>query len=341
MARVTVAESQKNTGPQKGLRMFSFDPGKLYHVVFLGENLGGKEEPILYLNYTHNVKKDGKGFEVRCANQDYNLDDVVARDESGELVVDPRTGKAINDGTCPYCEVRELHTKYVFQKREQWIKDNPGATEDQIKSQTRKLFQAVPVTEPTKRRVLLVAILELDEKKKIVKDENGLPKYTIQGMRFTENQFNRKLMEQVEIRKMSIEDDADGGLAWHEYYFNYPKSDNKMISGKDMSITPVATELVRNNPDFKAKLQEEIENLDLDELEEMMYVFRLKTLEQMERDIAPLKSRISEDMSDEDIQEALDELGEEDIISDEEADKLMGKGQIDTDVSEDDIEDLM
>lgn len=340
MARVTVSESQKNLGKQKGLRMFSFDPGKLYHVLFLGEELGGKDEPIMYLNYTHNVKKDGKGFEVRCANQDYNLDDVSVRDESGEIVIDPRTGKAVNDGTCPYCEVRDLHTKYVFQKRKEWIEENPAATEDQIKAQTRKLFQTVPVTEPTKRRVLLTAIFELDDKKKLVKDEEGNPKYSIMGMRFTENQFNKKLLEQAEIRKMNLEEDDDG-LAWHEYYFNYPKSDNKMISGKDMSITPVANELARNNPGLKAKLEEEIVNLNLDELEEMMLVFKLKTLEQMERDIAPLKSRITEDMSDEDIQDALDELGEEDIISDEEASKLMGKEKFSTEVTNEDIENLM
>lgn len=340
MARVTVTESQKNLGKQKGLRMFSFEPGNLYHVLFLGEQIGDKLEPIIYMNYTHNVKKDGKGFEVRCANQEYNLDSVTLLNEDGTLMVDPRTGRSFNDGTCPYCEVRDLHEKYVFSQRDKWIKDNPAATDDQIKSQTRKLFQTVPVTQPTKRRVMLVAVVELDEKRKPVKDTDGNIKFTIQGMRFTENQFTQKLLEQAGIKQLNLEDENDGGIAWHEYYFNYPKSDNKMTSGKDMSITPVSNELIQSIPNFKETVEQELSELDLDELEEIMHVFKLKTLEQMERDIAPLKSRITEDMSDEDIAAALEDLGEDDTITDDEAENIMGE-KFKTEVTDEDIENLM
>ena len=42
-------------------------------------------------------------------------------------------------------------------------------------------------------------------------------------MRFSEHRFTNKLLEQVEIVKMNLEDENDDGLAWHEYYFKFLK----------------------------------------------------------------------------------------------------------------------
>jgi len=345
MARVTVAESQKIARSTKGVRMFNFEMGGFYHILFLGEKVGDRQEPIMYMNPTHNIKKDGKGFEVRCANEKHNISNVVLRDANGELMRDPRTGKPLNDGTCPYCEVRKLYNKYAFAKRDQWIKENPTASKEEIKKYTKKLFEKATVSDVSQVRVMLVAVFELDQKGKPLTDADGNKIYTIQAMKFSEHRFTNKLLDQVEIKKMSLDDENDGGIAWHEYYFKFPKADNKMLSGKDMSITPVASPILASDPGLRAKLEAEIAELDLDALEEQLYVFKLKTLEEMERDVAPQRSRIIAAMSDEDIAEAMEELGEEELVDEDDINEIMGEevgsASFKLEVTDEDIDNLM
>lgn len=334
MARVTVAESQRIARTSRGIRMFRFEMGKLYHILFLGEQHEGSKEPIMYMNPTHNVRKDGSGFEVRCANQENNISDVVLLDEEGQLMLDPRTQKPLNDGTCPYCEVRQLFNEYAYAERDKWIKENPTASKDEIKEFTRKLFTKSVVGNLNQARVMLVAVFELDQNGKPLTDGEGNKIYTIQAMKFSEHRFNTKFLDQVKIKKMGLEDENDGGIAWHEYYFNFPNADNKMTSGKDMSISIVPTPILSSDEGLKEELKNELSKLDLDELEEQMFVFKLKSLDEMEKDVAPQRSRIQAIMSEEDIDEALEELGEDVVLDEEDIESVMGTANVGKEESE-------
>lgn len=345
MARVTVEQSQKIARAGKGVKMFSFDIGKLYHVLFLGEKVGEDEQgkpiwaPILYMNPTHQVRGiQGGGFEVRCANKDLNTSNVVKTDKEGNLLVNSLTGRPINDGTCPYCELEKDYSKWVFKEREKFIKENPHATEKEIKDFTRKLFNRAPVSQAQHVRVMLVAIFELGNDGKVVTDRDGNKVYQIQAMRFSEHRFTNKLLEQVEIVKMNLEDENDDGLAWHEYYFKFPKNehDSKMISGKDMTITPVQFPILDSDEGLRKQLIEEVEELDLDELENNIYIYKLKSLEEMERDISLYRTKI--DLSDdvEDIEDVREGFEDDEEITGEDVKNIMG----DT-ITDEDIEKLM
>lgn len=366
MARVTVEESQRIINISRGIRMFNFEVGRIYHVLFLGEKVGETpeglplEEPILYMNPTHNVRKGNKGFEARCANEKFNISNVVLKDDKGQLMVDPRTGTPLNDGTCPYCELQKLFSKVAFKKREDWIAENPEASKKEIKEYTRKLFENAPVQQPSQARVFLVAVFELDAKGRVMADSEGNKLYNIMGMKMSEHRFDNKFLEQVEIKRMSLEE-HDKGIAWHEYYFKFPKNDqnSKMLSGKDLNVSAVPNPVLQSDPGLKEELIKKIEEIDLDELEEQIFVYKLKTLDEMNKDIAPLMSKVKENMTDEEIEQLKEELGEDSTVDDEEVKEIMGEdikkevkteNKVDTtsgesafnvEVTEEDIESLM
>lgn len=352
MARVSVEQSQRIVRSSKGIKMFKFEPGELYHIIFLGEKVGETEdgqilwEPIMYMNPVHDVRKDGKGFRTRCANEKYNISDVVLRDESGKVLKDPRTGRPFNDGSCPYCELHRLYAEMVFAERDKFVSENPGISDKEVKNFLRKKFLKSPVTQAQQQRVFLVAVLEIDAKGKPITDTEGNKIYSIMGMEFSEHRFTNKLLEQVELVKMGLEDENDKGIAWHEYYFKFPKAENKMVSGKDMSITPVSSPVLKQDKELFKELVDEVEKLDLDALEDLMYIYKLKTIEEMERDIAPLMSLVRDNMSEEDIEDAKEVLGEDDVISDDDIEELIGEdikgeGAFKVEVTDEDIENMM
>ncbi len=360
MALVTVKALEDHEKSLKGVRTFSFEMGKLYHVLFLGYKAGEKDgkdlfEPVLFSNPTHNFRKEGKNITVRCAKQRNNIDSVTLTNEDGSLMKDPRSGRVLNDGTCPYCEVMTLYNKIMFAEREKYISENPSLSKDEIKDYTRKLFSNKPVAEIITSRTLLVAVFELDTKNKIVKDDDGNPSYNIMFMSMTPNRWQNKFMEQVELMKMGLEDEDDSGIAFHEYYFKFPKIDkhsserqNKMESGKEMSISIVQNPVLPSNENMKKELAEKVEEMskNFDTLEQNIIGYRLKTLEEMERDLAPLRSRINESMTEEEINEAIKELQEEEVTDEEIRDLTDFKEEEpeedeDSEITDDDLEKLL
>ena len=65
-----------------------------------------------------------------------------------------------------------------------------------------------------------------------------------------------------------------------------------MISGKDMTITPVQFPILDSDEGLRKQLIEEVEELDLDELENNIYIYKLKSLEEMERDISYIELKL-------------------------------------------------
>ena len=356
MARVTVEQSQKivqKTG--KGVKMFSFDPGNLYHVLFLGEQVGVDEkgsplwEPIMYINPTHQVRGLAtKGFEVRCADANLNTSNVILTDKEGNLLKNPVTGRVLNDGTCPYCHLEKDNAKWVFKQREKYIDEHPEATEKEIKSYTRKLFEKSPVRRADQIRVFLVAVFELDSKGKPVTDREGNKVYQIQAMKFTEHRFTAKLLEQVGLVTMNLEDENDKGIAWHEYYFKFPKTDSKMTSGKDLTISAVQYPILASDPGLKDQLLDEIDEKDLDALEDQIYIYKLKNLEEMERDIALYRTKIDADLDEDELQDIREDFKDDDELTDDDVRDIMGESidqskddsEVD-DITDEDIKNLM
>lgn len=331
MALVTVKELEKHEESLKGLRTFSFEMGELYHILILGYVAGEKNgkpiiNPVLFSNPTHNIRKDGKTLTVRCAKQKNNIDNVILMNEDGSLMKNPRTGQVLNDGSCPYCETMALYNKVKFREREKYLEENPGLSKDEIKNYTRELFSGKPVQDATISRTLMVAVFELDDKKRPVKDDQGNPSYNIMFMSMTPNRWKNKFMEQVELKKMGLEDENDDGIAMHEYYFKFPKitkynneRQNKMESGKEMSISIVQNPVLSSNDELRSELIDKVEEMsgNFEVLEQNIMGYKLKTLEEMERDLAAYRSRINESMTEEEIKEVLNEIQDEELSEDD------------------------
>lgn len=307
MVRVSVDESNRLAQQSKGISMFSFETGKQYLVIFLGEQVPGETysdgkpvyRAIMYMNPTHNVKgANGKGYEVRCANKQLNFDSnsVVKVDKEGNLLIDPVSKRPVNDGTCPYCIMVKDYSNYVFKQRELYMKKYPDATEKQVKAFTKKMFDKSPVKAAKKNtRVLLAAIIETDTQGNPLRDTDGNIRYRIQAIKFSENRYNTKLLPQVQVVRRQL-DPKDDGLAWHEYYFYFPSTERKNESGMHMSISFNPNPILPKNPQLFKSLLKDVKELNLDELENQIYIFRLKSLAEMERDIALYRSKLDEIM---------------------------------------------
>ena len=329
MALVNVDERQKFVRSTKGVRLFKFEMGKIYHMVFLGREVEKDEEgesifePILFVNPVHTIKKDGKSLQVRCANQNKNLSNVVLTNEEGELLKDPKTGRVLNDGKCPYCELRNLYLDWRNKKVQEWEEKNPNASKKERRELFDKLKEKEPVSKIDQQNVIFAAIFELDNNK-IPEDSEGKKLYNIQGVKMSDYMFNDKFLPAVEIKRMEIENPNDKGIAWHEYYFKYPKKDNKRDAGRDVSISPANKKILEKDPDLFEELKEEVEKLDLDAIENQIFQFRLKSLDEMERDIEPQMSVMREEMSDEDLEKAKEKLGEEKTATDDDIKNIAG-----------------
>jgi len=348
MARVTFEQAQKFVRSTKGIKMFSFEPGKIYDVIFLGTPVEGKEgkyEPIMYMNPIHTIRKDGRTLTVRCANEKYNISNVVRRDENGEIAIDPVTKKPFNDGTCPYCEVNKIYGNMIFKQKEKFLTEHPDATKEEIKEFFRTKFSKVPVSAFTPTYVYLVAVLEVGANGKVSTDSEGNKQYEIVGMKFSEHAIKNKLMAQVELARMGTNDPNDDGIAWHEFYFRYPKPDPnkfrpdqiKQQSGKDLTISVVNNPVLKSDPEFFEELKTEVSKLDLEAIEEQITIYKLKTLDEMERDVEVQMSLIKENMTDEEIEEAKQKMQKEDKGEAVFKEKEYGI----TEVTDEDIESLL
>lgn len=306
---------------QKGFRMFKNEVGKRYHIIFLAETVGQRLDnsdiymPIQYRTVMHKV--GNKGVKVKCSNIDLYKDldpqSVLRKDADGNV---------LNDGTCPFCEADKLFKKKIFANFDEFKANNPGFTELEKKAFFKSQYNKQVIKDPEFHNAFLVAVIPYVNGQPEV-DETGNIRYEIMGMEMTESRFTKKLAPAVDVAKMGALHPDDDGISWGEFYFNFPFANtgdpnkDKQEAGKDLTISSAPRRLLDSNPTLFAKLKEEVAQLDFDAIEETMYVFKLKTLEEMERELAKYVSK--DDL-------AVEGQPTSDAVSVEEAQAIMSAG---------------
>jgi len=332
MPRVTLNKAVSMPSlKHKGLKMFNYEMGKRYHIVFLAETVEqddeGKDiyEPLQYRTVIHKIGP--KGQRVRCANIDnYNelgAESVLRMNEDGTPMIDIRNGKPLNDGTCPYCEAFNLARQKIA---EEWAikeKNEPNISDVDRKKFFKDSYAKSPVTDVDYHNAFVIAVIEMDGNK-LATDADGNKKYEIVGMEMTEARFQKKLMEQIQISKLGEEEgNTNDGLCWNEFYFNYPESKSKMESGKDMTISLCPRPVLVTDKTLFSKLKEEVKNMDSDEVESMMFAFRLKSIEDMEKDLSQYMSVVKPEMTDGEVEDAKNKIYQPDAVTADEIKEIM------------------
>lgn len=332
MPRVTLNKAVSMPSlKHKGLKMFNYEMGKRYHVIFLAETVGQDNEgndiyePLQYRTVVHKIGP--KGQRVRCANiENYvelGQESVLRLDENGKPMIDPRNNRPFNDGTCPYCEAFDLARQKIAADWAEKEKSDPNISDKERKEFFKNAYSKSAVTDVEYHNAFMIAVLEMDGNK-LATDADGNKKYEIVGMEMTEARFQKKLMEQVQISKLGEDEgNTNDGLCWNEFYFNYPEAKSKMESGKDMTISLCPRPILATDKTLFGKLKEEVQNMDYDEVENMMFAFRLKSIEDMEKDLSQYMSVVRTDMTDEEVEEAKDKVYQSDAVTAEEIKKVM------------------
>lgn len=316
---------------QKGLKMFNYDMGNRYHIIFLAETVGQDEEgndiyePLQYRTVIHKIGP--KKQKVRCSNIDnYQMlgpESVLRLDDEGKPLIDVRSGKPFNDGSCPYCKAFELSRQQIAQEWAEKEAAEPNISDADRKKFFKDAYSKQPVTDVEYHNAFMVAVLEMNNNK-IVTDAEGNKKYEIMGMEMTESRFQKKLMEQVEVFRLGEEEGSThDGLSWNEFYFNFPDSASKMESGKDMTISLCPRPVLATDKALFDKLKEEVERMDYDEVENMMFAFKLKSIEDMEKDLSNYMTITRHDMTDEEVEAAKDKVYKSDAVSVDEIKEIM------------------
>lgn len=297
--RVTLEQSELMQSQMKGLRIFKGTPGKIHRIIFpVDEN----DQFYLYAvpQHRYNLGSQARG-RARC------LKKFELRDENGNLKLDPATGKPINDGTCPYCELLDLYYKVASARMKKFDDENPNASEKERKEFYKRFIQKTPVSKPELMRGFLVG--------EIMMDESGKP-VMVDGKPLVELKFLTMTPNQYEVKFKSVLSIVGSDYKWMEVLFTYPKGE-PMESNKNMTMQYAPKQLVNEYPSIKEDLIAKIkelypngapENALVDPVEEMIFSFRPESVIDVRRKLAGQFSRLSEELPQEDKEKIADEI---------------------------------
>lgn len=345
MGRVKPSTMREGVKVTQGIPFFKFEMGKKYKVVF--PSLVGEKDVFAYMEAAHQVSINGRFAKLRCVNADYQVSEqsklaVVRTDENGELLKDPASGRVLNDGSCPLCELEYLYRQFVFHEVEKWKEANPEASDKEISEQYKALFQKKPVEGVTKRnkdnelkinttKILLGAVYRLDEKNNYVLDKDGYPVYDIQVFDFSDTRYD-KLHSVADNNKEYLSDGIKAitdefGLAWAEFVFDFPARDDKAQSGKDLTIAaiPSGHSAVEKYNDLQNKIETELgDGSSFEEIFENLPALRVRSIPELEKELQGKLQQYRETLSETDREELDEKLSEDEkYITNEDAEKLL------------------
>lgn len=328
-----------------GLPFFTWEMGKKYKIVF--PTLQGERDVFAYMEAVHQTMINGKFGKIRCVNAQYQVSDeskaaVVKVDENGEFLKDNASGRVLNDGTCPLCELEYLYRQFVFHEVEKWKAENPDATDEKISAQYKALFQKSPVDPVAKKnkdgelkinttKILLGVIYKLDEKNNYVLDKEGYPLYDIQVFDFSDSRYGKLHSAAENSKEYQSETIAnitdDFGLAWSEFIFDFPLKEEKAQSGKDLTITvvPSGHSAVEKYNDLVNKIQEELTDVEsFEKIFEGLPALKVRSIPEIEKDLQGKLQQFREYMTESEKEELDASLSEDEkYISNEDAEKLL------------------
>lgn len=328
-----------------GIPFFGFDMGKKYKIVF--PSVAG--DIFAYMETVHTTNLNGKFGKIRCTNADFQVNEeskaaVQKLNEHGEFAVDPATGRVLNDGSCPVCELHKLYKEFVFAEGEKFKAENPTASEKEVKAFYRDLFKKAPVeaaydknsdgvTEIQTTKILLGLVYLLDEKGNYVLDSEGSPQYVINVFDLSEARY-KKLYNIAETNKEYLSETLtaitdESGFAWTEFIWDFPKRDDKPASGKDlvMSIVPSGHSAIEKYNALHGKIVEELgDGEKYEKLFEGIGSIRIRTIPEIEKDLQG-KLQTYRTALDKDAKEQLGEEldGEEKHISETDGETLLAE----------------
>lgn len=360
MGRVKPSQMREGAKVQGGSSVpyFKFDMGKKYKVVF--PTIAGEKDVFAYMEAAHKVTVNGRFSTIRCVNAKYQVSEesrlaVVRTGEDGELLKDPSSGRVLNDGTCPMCELEYLYRQWVFTEVEKFKEENPNATDKDISAKYRELFDKAPVEPVYKRdketgeitinttKVLLGVVYTLDESNKYILDASGNPVFDIQIFNLSDSRYN-KILAVAENNKEYISKELEEitdefGLAWVEFSFDFPKADDKADSGKNLTISaiPMGRSAVETYPGTREAIQEAIgDGTKYEEIFENLGSLKVRSIPEIEKDLQGKVAEYRSLMSKEEKEELVDRLSaDEKVITGADASKLLDKEVAEVESKED------
>lgn len=345
MGRVKPSAMREGVKITQGMPFFKWDMGNKYKVIF--PSLKDETDVFAYMQASHQVKINGRFTKLRCVHADFQISEngkaeVIKVDENGELVKELSSGRVMNDGTCPLCELEYLYRGWVFNEVNAFKEANPEASDEVIKKLYREHFEKKPVESVTKTnkdkenkinttKILLGVVYTLDEKNNYVLDKDGYPVYSTQVFDLSDSRYD-KLHTAAENNKEYLSDTLkaltdDVGLSWTEFVFDFPARDDKAASGKDMTIAviPSGYSAVEKYNDLKNKIEAELgDGSEFEEIFENLPALRVRSIPELEKELQGKLQQFREIMSDEEKSELDERLSEDEkYVSNEDAEKLL------------------
>lgn len=350
MGRVKPSTMREGVKVQKGsgIPFFKWDMGKKYKVVF--PTVADEKDVFAYMESVHQIMINGKFAKIRCTNESYQVSDeskaaVVKYDEAtGELAVDKSSGRVLNDGTCPLCELEHLYRGYVFHEVEKWKGENPDASDKEISAEYKKLFDKSPVQASAKRNkegelkisttnILLGLVYHLDEKNQYIVDKEGAPVFDVQVFDFSDSRYD-KLISTAENNRDYMSEKLkeitdDFGLAWSEFIFDFPVREEKAQSGKDLTIAivPSGHSAIEKYDGLLGKITGELEDVEkVEGIFENLPALRVRSIPEIEKELQGKLTQYRAYMSDVEKSELDESLSaDEKYLSNDEAEALLNE----------------
>lgn len=345
MGRVKPSTMRDGAKIQKGAPYFKFDMGKKYKIVF--PTLVGENDVFAYMEAVHKVNIGGRFASIRCVNAKYQVSEesraaVIRVDENGEFLTDPSSGRILNNGECPLCELEYLYRQWVFTEVEKFKEANPGATKEEISKQYRQLFDKKPVEGVTKKndegevtinttKVMLGVVYQLDSENKYVLDREGNPVFEVKIFDFSDSRYQKLIAladNSKEYMSETLKEITDEfGLAWAEFQFDFPKRDDKAASGKDLtiSVVPSGHSAVEKYKGLKDAIQAELgDGAKYEEIFESLPSLKVRSIPEIEKDLQGKLAEFRALMSEGEKEELVERLSEDEkVLSNADAEELL------------------
>lgn len=284
MARVSLAESEKIVAQGRGIKKFKAEIDKVHRFIFPVDETG---MPFLYMNRVHTVNLGAVKGRAACTK---GFSDFLNEAE-GILRQDPTTGRPLNDGSCPYCELMALYNRVVEEKKDEFVAKNPDATDKQIKEFKAELYKSAPVKRAEDLRVFLVARILTDKTGMELTKVDNKPQFEVGFLTVSPTQYDNKFKPALV--------QLGGKLDFTDILFNYPPADSVMAAAKDLTIMPAIKQINTDYPTLRDDILKAIQELNPDTVEDKVYEFRRESVSSIRRKIAAVESRVGAELSEE------------------------------------------
>jgi hypothetical protein len=324
MAVMKSRDSKNLTGQKLTIPYFNPQAGKEYRIMFIPFQ-DDATNAIVLAERVHSVQtsKD-RGESVRC------LHGFKKTIETGSdlLEVDPSTGNPKNDGTCPYCRYWEDLSRNLFgPEYEKWKEENPAASDEEAMQKWSELSKLSPVAKAKITRYYPAAVIEVDGRGGAAAvTPDGKPKYDIQLVRCTDNQYEKKLDSAADgYRKVETQSGAEetDGIAGREFVFKYPNTTDRMKMALDMTINTAQYAILDK---VKDEIQDRIWGIDLEKVDGEISSFVARSIDSALLSLQPHMTRMKDLFIKFGVDTAAIQLANVPSISSAEVDKLIGIG---------------